>query len=169
MSIYEFMVRDAMGLEKRLEDYKGKVILIVNTASKCGFTPQYKGLQELYEKYQSLGFTILAFPCNDFLHQEPGTNEEIKNFCTLVYNVKFPIFDKLHVRGKEQHPLYAYLTSGGGNSSFKGRIKWNFTKFLIDQNGEIVGRFEPKVEPDEIAPQIEELLEVISGLEETID
>lgn len=166
LNIYDIKVRNIMGIEKKLEEYKGKVILIVNTASKCGFTPQYRGLEELYEKYHKSGFTVLAFPSNDFLNQEPGTNEEINNFCSVMFNIKFPLFEKLHVKGREQHPLYKYLSEGDENSKFKGKVKWNFTKFLIDQEGNIVGRYDPKVEPKNIAPVIEDLLAETGGLAE---
>ena len=134
------------GKESTLKDYSGKVILVVNVASRCGNTPQYAALEKLYTQYSPQGFVILGFPCNDFGAQEPGTNEEIKAFCTSKYEVTFPIFDKIHVKGPEQAPLYAALT--GPDAKFPGDVKWNFGKFLIGRNGEVLARFEPKVKPD---------------------
>lgn len=134
------------GKDASLKDYAGKVILVVNVASRCGNTPQYAALEKLYTQYDPQGFVILGFPCNDFGSQEPGTNEEIKAFCTAKYQVSFPIFDKIHVKGVEQAPLYAALT--GPAAKFPGDVKWNFGKFLIGRNGEVVARFEPSVKPD---------------------
>ena len=134
------------GKAASLKDYSGKVILVVNVASLCGNTPQYAGLEKLYRQYGPQGFVILGFPCNDFGSQEPGTNEEIKTFCTSKYDVSFPIFDKIHVKGSEQAPLYAALTGPG--SKFPGDVQWNFGKFLIGRNGEMIARFEPGVKPD---------------------
>jgi glutathione peroxidase len=134
------------GKDASLKDDAGKVILIVNVASLCGNTPQYVALEQLYRQYGSQGFIILGFPCNDFGAQEPGSNEEIKAFCTSKYQVTFPIFDKIHVKGSEQAPLYAALT--GPESKFPGDVKWNFGKFLIGRNGEVIARFEPKMKPD---------------------
>ncbi|MDB6133528.1 MAG: glutathione peroxidase [Verrucomicrobiales bacterium] len=143
-------LKDIDGKDTSLKAYEGKVLLVVNVASKCGLTPQYKALQELQDKYKDKGFTVLAFPCNDFGDQEPGTLEEIKTFCTNRYHVTFPIFDKLHVKGPEQHPLYKDLT--GKDGAFPGDVKWNFGKFLIGKDGKPLARFEPKVTPD--APEI---------------
>ncbi|OGF51695.1 MAG: glutathione peroxidase [Candidatus Firestonebacteria bacterium GWA2_43_8] len=159
-TIFDLVMKDIDGKDTGLETFKGKVILIVNVASKCGFTPQYKGLESIYEKYKDKGFVILGFPANDFLWQEPGTNEEIKQFCLLKYNVTFPMFAKISVKGKEQSPLYKYLTEKETNPDFSGPIKWNFTKFLIDRKGNIAARFEPKVTPesDEVVKKIEEEL-----------
>ncbi|SSC14082.1 Glutathione peroxidase [Mesotoga infera] len=158
MSIYDFNMISIEGWNRPLSEYRDKVILIVNTASKCGFTPQYKGLQKLYDDYKEKGFVILGFPANDFLRQEPGTNEEIKEFCSVTYNITFPMFEKIHVKGKEIHPLYKYLTAGGGKEEFAGKISWNFTKFLINRQGEVIARFAPKDDPEKIRPYIEEAL-----------
>lgn len=126
----------------------GKVVLVVNTASKCGLTPQYEGLEALYEKYKDKGFEVLAFPANEFGKQEPGTNAEIKEFCTGKYDVKFPIYSKIVVKGEGMHPLYKTLTSADTDPKFAGEIKWNFTKFLLNRKGEVIARFEPKETPD---------------------
>ncbi|HEY4553697.1 MAG TPA: glutathione peroxidase [Bacillaceae bacterium] len=157
MSIYQFSVRTIDGQTKQLSDYRGKVLLIVNTASKCGFTPQYKGLQELYEKYQNEGFVILGFPSNQFMNQEPGTEEEIQSFCELNYGVTFPLFAKVDVKGKNAHPLFNYLT-GEIKGFLTGGIKWNFTKFLVDQNGKVVNRYAPAADPKEIEGDIRQIL-----------
>ncbi len=156
MSLYVIKVTKRGGEEISLDSYKGKVLLIVNTATRCGFTKQYTGLEELYEKYHTKGLEILDFPCNQFLHQAPGTDEEIHDFCTLKFNTQFDQFSKIDVNGKNAHPLYTYLKAqpkGEGK-----RIKWNFTKFLVDKSGEVVARYEPTVTPAEIAPDIEKLL-----------
>ncbi len=145
-SIHEIAVKDIDGKDTKLSAYKGKVVLIVNVASKCGLTPQYKGLESIYEKYKDKGFTVLGFPCNQFLGQEPGSNQQIKEFCSTKYNVTFPLFDKIDVNGPGRHPLYAALA--GPESPFPGDIKWNFGKFLVDRNGKIIKRFEPKTTPD---------------------
>ncbi|OGU66207.1 MAG: glutathione peroxidase [Stygiobacter sp. RIFOXYC12_FULL_38_8] len=134
------------GKEVKLSDYKGKVLLIVNVASKCGYTKQYAGLEAIYEKYKAEGFEILAFPCNDFGGQEPGTNEEIQEFCSSTYSVKFKLFDKIKVLGDEKAPLYALLTNN--KNVEQGDIKWNFEKFLVDKEGNIVSRFRSKVTPE---------------------
>ena len=157
-SIYDFSVTTIMDLPKSLADYKGKVLLIVNTASKCGFTPQYTGLQKLYETYHDQGFEILGFPCNQFMKQEPGSNEEIQNFCQVNFGVTFPMFAKIDVNGADTHPLYAYLKSTAPGALGSKAIKWNFTKFLVDAEGKVLKRFAPSVEPEEIAPDIEALL-----------
>ena len=157
MNIYDFSMQKANGEYQSLSDYRGKAVLIVNTASKCGFTKQFAGLEALYKKYQEKGFVILGFPCNQFLHQDPGTDEEIQTFCKVNYGVTFPVFAKIDVRGKTQNPLYTYLTKESGDQ-FKGAIKWNFTKFLIDREGNIVRRYAPPVTPEEIIPDIESLV-----------
>jgi len=158
MSIYDFDMVSIEGWNRSISEYRDKVLLIVNTASKCGFTPQYEGLQKLYDDYKDRGFVVLGFPANDFLRQEPGTNEEIKEFCSVSYSITFPMFEKIHVKGKEIHPLYEYLTAGGGKEEFAGKISWNFAKFLIGRKGEIIARFDPKDDPEKIRPYIEEAL-----------
>ncbi len=156
-SIHDFTIKTIDGKEKSLSDYKGKVVLIVNVASKCGYTPQYEGLQDLYEKYKEQGFVVLGFPCNQFRNQEPGTNEEIKDFCTTEYGVTFPMFSKIKVNGDDAHPLYKYLKSEKAGL-INDNIKWNFTKFLIDKNGKPLKRFGTPTKPMKIAPDIEEAL-----------
>lgn len=157
-NILDLSVKDINGKEVKLSNYKGKVLLIVNVASKCGYTPQYEGLEKIYKQYKSKGFEILAFPCNDFGAQEPGTNEEIKEFCSTNYNVTFQLFDKIKVLGKEKSKLYERLINS--KNVEQGDIKWNFEKFLIDKNGEIVARFRSKVKPEseEIIKAIEKEL-----------
>ena len=145
-SIYDLKLKNIEGKDTTLGAYKGKVLLIVNVASKCGLTPQYKALEALQQKYKDQGFTVLGFPCNQFNGQEPGTNEEIKQFCSTKYNVTFPLFDKLDVNGEKRHPLYVSLA--GKESPFPGDIKWNFGKFLIGKDGKILKRFEPRTTPD---------------------
>jgi glutathione peroxidase len=154
-SIYDIAVKDIDGKDTTLGAYKGKVILIVNVASKCGFTPQYKNLEAVYEKYKGQGFVILGFPCNQFGGQEPGTDEEIKQFCTSKYFITFPLFDKIEVNGPNRHPLYVALA--GENSPFPGNITWNFNKFLISRDGKILKRFDSKIKPD--APEATEAIE----------
>jgi glutathione peroxidase len=146
------------GKDSSLAAYKGKVVLIVNTASKCGLTPQYEALEALQKKYESKGFTVLGFPCNDFGNQEPGTADEIQQFCKTKYAVSFPLMEKIHVKGQEQHPLYAALS--GKDGVFPGDVKWNFGKFLIGKDGKAIARFEPKQTPDspEITAAIEKAL-----------
>ena len=144
--LQDIPLKDINGKETSLGAYKGQVLLVVNVASKCGLTPQYKALEAVHQKYKDKGFSVLGFPCNDFGSQEPGTNQEIKEFCSTKYAVTFPLFDKLHVKGPEQHKLYAALT--GTTSPYPGEIKWNFGKFLIGKDGKILKRFEPKVAPD---------------------
>lgn len=141
-------VKDINGKETSLKAYDGKVLLVVNVASKCGYTPQYESLEATYKKYKAQGFAILGFPCNDFGAQEPGTNDEIKQFCSSKYNVTFPLFDKLHVKGPEQHPLYTALS--GKESPFPGDVKWNFGKFLISRDGKILKRFGSAAKPDSL-------------------
>lgn len=147
-SVYDFTMKDIDGKDVKLSAYKGKVVLLVNTASKCGYTPQYEGLEKIYEKYKDRGFVILGFPANNFGGQEPGTNAEIKEFCTLKYKTSFPMFAKISVKGEDQHPLYKYLTSAETDPTFAGDIKWNFNKFLVDQNGTIIARFDSKDAPE---------------------
>jgi glutathione peroxidase len=157
MSIYTYKVKDSQSNEKTLSGYQGKLLLIVNVASKCGMTPQYTGLQALYKSMQAKGLEILAFPCDQFGHQEPGTDAEIQEFCKVNYGVTFPVFSKIEVNGSGAHPLYQYLT--GQKPGPNGPdIQWNFTKFLIDRQGNLVERFEPDVTPEMIAPVIEKLL-----------
>jgi len=146
---YGIGVETMAGEAIKLGEYRGKVLLIVNTASKCGFTGQYAGLQTLYETYQDRGLVVLGFPSNDFLRQEPGTNEEIQAFCKLNYGVTFPLFGKISVKGKDQHPLYVYLTSRESNPAFPGKISWNFNKFLISRDGQVIGRFGSRTKPDD--------------------
>lgn len=157
MTIYDFNVKAADGNEISISQYKGKVLLIVNTATKCGFTPQYEGLQRLYEKYKEHGFEILDFPCNQFGHQAPGSNEQIGAFCTLRYKTTFPRFAKIEVNGKGEEPLYRFLKSEQGG--FMGSsIKWNFTKFLVSRDGRVVNRYAPITKPDKIESDILKLL-----------
>ena len=145
--IYTFTLNSINGTPAPLANYKGKVALVVNVASQCGYTPQYSALEATYEKYKDQGFVILGFPANNFGAQEPGTNEEIKTFCTRKYSVTFPMYSKISVKGADQSPLYAYLTKNTG-PGIAGEIKWNFTKFLVDRSGNVVQRFEPAVTPD---------------------
>jgi glutathione peroxidase len=151
--VHFYTVNDIDGNEVKLEQYKGKVILIVNVASKCGYTPQYEGLESMYKKFKDKGFEILAFPCNQFRGQEPGTNQEIKEFCSSKFGVTFQLFDKIDVNGENAHPLFKYLTAGGEQP-----IKWNFEKFLVEQNGVVLKRYGTKVEPKEIEKDIENIL-----------
>jgi glutathione peroxidase len=141
---YGFRLPDIDGRPVDLKTFKGKVLLIVNTASMCGNTPQYAGLQEMYERYQERGFEVLAFPANDFGQQEPGTNQEIKGFCYTKYSVSFPLFSKISVVGKDKHPLYRYLTE---QSAFPGRVTWNFQKYLVDRSGNVIGKYDPGMNP----------------------
>jgi glutathione peroxidase len=157
MSVHDFTVKDARGNDVPLSTFKGKVLLLVNVASKCGFTPQYKGLQELYEAWHEKGLVILGFPCNQFGHQEPGSDAEIQQFCSLNYGVSFPVMAKIDVNGKDAHPLYKYLTSLKGKD-LGGAIKWNFTKFLVDKEGNVVTRFASQVKPEELPAEIGKLL-----------
>jgi len=157
-SIYEFSAKTAKGEERSLADYRGKVVLIVNTASKCGFTPQFEGLEELYEKYADKGLAVLGFPCNQFGHQDPGTNAEILEFCQMKYDVKFPMFAKIDVNGGDAHPLYRHLKKEAPGLLGSEGIKWNFTKFLVDRGGNVVDRFAPTVTPKELEKKIAELL-----------
>ncbi len=145
-SLYDIKVKDIDGKQTTLKPYEGKVILIVNVASKCGLTPQYKALEALYEKYKDKGLVVLGFPCNQFNGQEPGSSEEIKQFCSSKYNVTFPLYEKIDVNGANRHQLYVALA--GSDSPFPGDIKWNFGKFLVSRDGKIIKRFEPKTTPD---------------------
>ncbi len=147
-SVYEFTMKDIDGKDVKLDAYNGKVVMIVNTASKCGYTPQYEGLQALYDKYKERGFVVLGFPANNFMGQEPGTEEEIKEFCTLKYKVTFPMFAKISVKGEDQHPLYNFLTNKATNPEFSGDVSWNFNKFLADRTGNVVARFGSKDTPE---------------------
>jgi len=156
-SVYEFTMKDIEGKDVKLDTYKGKVSLVVNTASKCGLTPQYEGLQALYDKYKDKGFVILGFPANNFMGQEPGTEKEIKDFCTLNYKVSFPMFSKISVKGTDQHPFYTYLTNKESNPGFEGDITWNFEKFLVGKDGKVIARFSPKTKPED--PKIVEAIE----------
>lgn len=158
-SLYDFNLPSIEGKPMPISDFKGKVILMVNVASRCGYTPQYKALESVYEKYKDKGFVILGFPANNFGAQEPGTNEEIKTFCSRTYNVSFPLYSKVSVKGNDETPLYQYLTQNS-KPEIGGEIKWNFTKFLVDRNGNVVHRFEPAVTPDspEVTTAIEQLL-----------
>ncbi|HXB68586.1 MAG TPA: glutathione peroxidase [Candidatus Acidoferrales bacterium] len=147
-SVYEFTLNSIDGAPAPLSGFKGKVVLLVNVASKCGYTPQYAGLEKLYETYKDKGFVIVGVPANNFGAQEPGTNEEIKTFCSRTYNVMFPMMSKVSVKGSDKTPLYQYLTDASANPKTGGEIKWNFTKFLIDRKGNIAARFESAVTPD---------------------
>jgi glutathione peroxidase len=158
MSIYDYSAETLSGQPAPLADYKGKVVLIVNTASKCGFTPQYEGLEALYRKYADKGLVVLGFPCNQFGAQEPGNAEEIQNFCSLTYDVTFPMFAKIDVNGPKAHPLYEYLKHEKKGLLGSEGIKWNFTKFLVGRDGEVVERFAPTTKPEDISGAIEKLL-----------
>jgi glutathione peroxidase len=147
-SVLDFQVQNIEHKPVDLSRYKGEVLLIVNTASQCGFTPQYEGMEAVYEKYKSRGFEVLAFPANEFGQQEPGTDAEIKSFCSTKYNVTFPLFAKIVVKGEAIHPLYRFLTSPETNPKFAGAISWNFAKFLVNRKGEVIARFEPDEEPE---------------------
>ena len=147
-SVLDFKMKNIDGKDVKLKKYKGDVLLIVNTASKCGYTPQYEGLQTIYSKYQSQGFEVLGFPANNFGEQEPGTETEIKEFCESKYKVTFPMFAKISVKGSDQHPLYNFLTAKETNPNFAGDISWNFNKFLVNRKGEVVARFSSKDKPD---------------------
>lgn len=157
MEFYNFKAHLMNGKEVKIEQYKGKVILVVNTASKCGLTPQFKELEELYETYREEGLEILGFPCNQFAKQDPGSNEEINEFCTLNYGVSFPMFTKIDVNGEEAHPIYKYLKAEA-KGVLSSDIKWNFTKFLIDTKGDVIKRYAPIVAPSKIKVDIERLL-----------
>jgi glutathione peroxidase len=159
-NVLEFTLNSIDGKPAPLSQYQGKVVLIVNVASRCGFTPQYAGLEKIYEKYKDRGFVILGFPANNFGGQEPGTNEEIKTFCSSKYNVTFPIYSKISVKGADIHPLYQFLTDKQANPKTGGDIQWNFTKFLVGKDGQVIARFEPAVTPEsaEVTAAIEKAL-----------
>lgn len=157
MTIYDYKIKTMDGTEVSMENYKNKVLLIVNTATGCGFTPQYDGLQDLYDKYKTEGFEILDFPCNQFLGQAPGSEEEIHSFCTGRYGITFPQFAKIEVNGKNEEPLYTFLKSEQ-KGKLGSSIKWNFTKFLVDKNGKVLKRFAPTVTPEQIDSEVKALL-----------
>jgi glutathione peroxidase len=156
-SVLDFTMKNIDGEDVKLNAYGGKVLLLVNVASKCGYTPQYKGLEAVYEKYKEQGLVVMGFPANNFFWQEPGTNEEIKTFCSTKYNVTFPMFAKISVKGGKIHPLYKFLTSKETNPEFSGSISWNFNKFLVDRSGKIVARFGSKDEPE--SPKVVQAIE----------
>jgi glutathione peroxidase len=156
-SIYDFSVPTSAGDQQSLRDYQGKVVLIVNTASKCGFTPQYEGLQKLHDKYSERGLVVVAMPCNQFGAQEPGSNAVVQEFCQLNYGLSFPVMGKIEVNGSGQHPLYAHLTKQA-KGLITDSIKWNFTKFLVNRDGQVIERFAPVTKPEAISKNIEELL-----------
>jgi glutathione peroxidase len=158
MSVYEFSAQTTSGSEKSLADYKGKVLVIVNTASKCGLTPQYEGLQKLRDKFQQQNFEVLGFPSNQFMNQEPGSDADIQQFCQINYGVTFPVFRKINVNGSQAHPLFKYLRKKT-RGFFTNHIKWNFTKFLINSQGEVVKRYKPTVKPEEMENDIKRLLQ----------
>ena len=153
MTVHDFTVKTASGDDVSLGDYKGDVLLIVNTASKCGFTPQFEGLEALYQKYKDQGLTVLGFPSNQFKQQDPGTNEEIQEFCRINYGVTFPVMAKIDVNGADEDPLYTHLKAQEGDD-----IEWNFTKFLVDHDGKVVNRYPSATTPEEVAPDVEALL-----------
>lgn len=157
-SIYDYTATTITGKEQPVSDFKGQVLLIVNTASKCGFTPQFKGLEKLYEAYKDKGLNILGFPCNQFAGQDPGSNDEISQICELNYGVTFPMFAKIDVNGDGAHPLFKHLKTAAPGLLGSEAIKWNFTKFLVDRNGNVVERYAPTTEPEKMAKDIEKLL-----------
>ena len=159
MSIYDFEVKSIDGKATRLKEYEGKLLVIVNVASKCGFTPQYEGLEKLYQKYREKGLVILGFPCNQFGGQEPGDENEIKNFCKLNYGVSFPIFEKIEVNGANTHPLYQFLKAEEKGLFGTEAIKWNFTKFLVGKDGKVLKRFAPQTTPENMEKEIAKELE----------
>lgn len=158
MSLYDFKFGDAFGFEKDLSEYRGKVLLIVNTASKCGYTPQYEGLEKLNKEYADKGLQIVGFPCNQFGGQEPGSDDEIQKFCQVNYGVSFPVYAKIDVNGKNTHPLYDFLKKEAPGLAGTKAVKWNFTKFLVDREGNVVKRFASKTEPEKLKKDIEALL-----------
>ena len=159
MTVYEIPVRTLEGEATTLDPYRGQVMLIVNVASRCGFTPQYKGLETLYRGYREQGFSVLGFPCDQFAHQEPGDASEIRDFCTQSYDVTFPLFAKIDVNGRHAHPLYTWLKKSRPGLLGTRAIKWNFTKFLIGRDGSVVERYAPAVPPEAIKPEVERVLE----------
>jgi glutathione peroxidase len=158
MSIYDIEVKNIDGKVYKMEKYKGDVLLIVNVASKCGFTNQYAGLESLHEKYHDRGLSVLGFPCNQFLSQEPGTEEQIKEFCSLTFGVKFDMFSKINVNGENTHPLYKYLKANSSGILGTDLIKWNFTKFLVDKDGKVLKRYAPSTKPEDIESDILKLI-----------
>ncbi|ANF94761.1 glutathione peroxidase [Paenibacillus bovis] len=158
MSVYDYSAATIDKQEKSLADYQGKVLLIVNTASGCGLTPQYEGLQKLYDTYKDSGFEVLGFPCNQFMGQEPGTEEEIKDFCQVNYSVSFPLFSKVDVKGDNAHPLYRHLVEAAPEPSRTGDIEWNFAKFLVDGSGNVVKQYPSRLDPAEIEADIQKVL-----------
>ncbi|MAM86758.1 glutathione peroxidase [Allohahella sp. A8] len=158
MGIYEYSAKDIKGQERKLEEFAGKVLLIVNTASKCGFTPQFEGLEALYDTYKDRGLIVLGFPCNQFLKQDPKGDSEIAEFCQKNYGVSFPMFGKIEVNGEGTHPLFAYLKKEAKGLLGSEAVKWNFTKFLVDREGNVVNRFPPNTEPKKLKEPIEALL-----------
>lgn len=158
MNIYDIEVTTIDGLRKKMDEYRGKTLLVVNVASKCGFTPQYTGLQRLYDDYKEKGLVVLGFPCDQFGHQEPGNEEEIQNFCSTNYNVTFPMFAKIDVNGSGTHPLYAHLKSEKKGLLGSESIKWNFTKFLVDSEGAVVRRYAPNDTPEKISEDVKAVL-----------
>jgi glutathione peroxidase len=158
MNVHDFSAKTIEGKEQKLDAWKGKVVLVVNVASKCGFTPQYKGLEAMYRKFKDKGFVISGFPCDQFGHQEPGDEKEIKEFCSLTYDVSFPMYAKIEVNGGKAHPLYEHLKSEAPGLLGSEAIKWNFTKFLVDRNGKVVRRYAPKDKPEDIEKDIEAIL-----------
>lgn len=157
MKFYDFKAVDMDGREVPMEEFKGKTVMIVNTASKCGLTPQLTGLEALYQKYEDKGLVILGFPCNQFAGQDPGSNEEISNFCLLNYGVSFPMFEKIDVNGKDAHPLYQFLKNEA-HGTLSNEIKWNFTKFLVDKEGNVVKRYAPVKKPESIEKDLQKYL-----------
>ncbi|WP_022955741.1 glutathione peroxidase [Perlucidibaca piscinae] len=157
-SVYDYTARTILGEEMALADLKGQVLLIVNTASKCGFTPQFKGLEALYQKYKDQGLQVLGFPCNQFLNQDPGSDEEIQSFCSMDYGVTFPMFGKIEVNGPGAHPLFQHLAAEAPGLLGSKAIKWNFTKFLVGRDGRIIDRYAPTTKPEDIARDIEKAL-----------
>lgn len=159
MDLYDFEVNKIDGTPTKIQAFKGKVLLIVNTASNCGFTPQYDGLESLYERYKDSGLEILGFPCNQFGYQEKGSNDEIQSFCKVKFGIKFPLFEKIKVNGKNAHPLYSYLKEKAPGILGSKKIKWNFTKFLVSKNGEVIKRYAPNITPEKIEADIKEALD----------
>ena len=157
-SVYDFSGKTITGEDKPIDAYRGQVLLIVNTASKCGFTPQFKGLEAMYEKYKDKGLMVLGFPCNQFLNQDPGSDAEISEFCELNYGVTFPMFAKIDVNGENAHPLFRHLSAAAPGLLGSKAVKWNFTKFLVDRKGNVINRYAPATKPEDIASDIEKLL-----------
>jgi glutathione peroxidase len=163
MNLYEFTVKTIDGQTETMETYRGQVVLIVNVASKCGFTSQYSGLEALYRRYRQKGFAILGFPCDQFAHQEPGSEAEIQNFCSLTYDVTFPLFAKIEVNGREAHPLYKYLKNAQPGLFGSEAIKWNFTKFLVNREGQVLKRYAPSDTPEKIENDLRGMINLSAG------